>query len=297
MIFRLSYTRMASAARCPRYHYFDYVLKITTQKEQLGMRFGFAGHTGIHALYDTRNLKACLEAAEKAWAPYEGMDVDKGGKPGVRTLAKLKEILTAYHDQIFLTEDWTDEGGEKEEVLLISVPSVHWYLFSKAGYAPFYVYYTAKIDRRGISGKVPAIQELKFLKPFLGSEFVPEPNNQIVGYLKASNRRKAVVTVAKVQQSSIKGMVQPRSKKDEPYSIFTRDPVFYSDFVFEEFEKDVIGWAVSILTWKLNKHYPKSAPDACNMYGGCPYKVLCSVEPIQREVMIELGFKKKEFHE
>jgi len=292
--FQLSYTKMDAAARCPCFYYYDRVLNITTQAEQLGMKFGGAEHAGIRTLYETKSLEACLKAGEEAWAPFEGRDVNKAGKPGVRTLSKLREILTAYYEQFFLKEDWEDQGGEQMQELLIKVPSQYWHLFAKAGTNPFYIRYLAKIDRLGLSGGVPAIQEFKFLKPFLGADFTPEPNNQIVGYLRASNRRKAVVTVAKVQPSSIKGMVQPRAKKDEPYSIFTRDPVYYSDFVFEEFEKDVIGWVVSILTWQMSNYWPKSAPGACNDYGGCPFKTLCSVEPKQREVMIELGFKQKE---
>jgi len=258
------------------------------------MKFGLAGHAGVRQLYETKDLQKCLSAAEEVWKPFEGMDVGKDGKPGVRTLTKLREILTAYHEQLFLKEDWTDQGGEVMEELLIPVPPYYWHLFSKCGYSPFYIRYLAKIDRFGLSGQVPAIQELKFLKPFMGGEFTPEPNNQIVGYLRASRRRKAIVTVAKVQPSSVKGMVQPRSKRDEPYSIFTRDPVFYEDFAFAEFEQDVIGWVVSILTWQMSNYWPKSAPGACNDYGGCSFKTVCSVEPAKREVLLELGFKKKE---
>jgi hypothetical protein len=168
-----------------------------------------------------------------------------------------------------------------------------WYL----GYRHGFIGYRIKIDRKGLSGGVPAIHEWKFLKPLIGTDFVPEPNNQIVGYLYALKAKKAVVTVAKVQISSSGGMVKGRLKSDEPHSIFTRDPVFYDSHVFEEFKRDVIGWALSYLTCQASEYWPKNAPGACNYYGGCQFKQLCAADPEQRKVLIELSYRPKPKYE
>lgn len=298
MIFQLSYTKMSSAARCPRYYYYDRELGIESESKKLGMKFGSAGHAGLNTLYMTKDLGKCLEAATTAWIPFEGQDVNKDGKPGVRTLTKLKEILTAYHEQFFVGEDWTDAGGEKLEEVYIYVPyDIQQKMLVVSGNLYTDIRYLVKVDRKGLSGDVPAIQEFKFLKPIMGSDFVPEPNNQIVGYLKASKCKKAIVTVAKVQVSSVKGMVKGKLKSDEPHSIFTRDPVFYEEHVFKEFEQDAIGWTLSILTWKASNYWPKAAPDACNDFGGCQFRNLCAVSPEQRRVLLDLGFKKKKPYE
>ena len=293
-MFSISYTAADTGARCPRYYFYDRVMKIEAQSKRLGMMFGSAGHTGLHKLYDTKNLDSCLDAAFKAWEPFEGQDVSKDGKPGVRTWAKLKEILTAYYNQIYVNEKWTDQGGEILESFLIEIPPFIRDAFLGVGYTEEAIRYRFKIDRKGLSGDVPAIQEWKFLKPILGSDFVPEPNNQIVGYLKGMQARKAVVTVAKVQVSSVEGMIKGRTKDAEPHSIFTRDPVFYDPHVFEEFSMDMLMWSFIILSCTALGYWPKNAPGACNYFGGCQFKQLCASDPEQRKVLIELSFQKKE---
>lgn len=277
----LSYSRIESFARCPRFDYYRNELRLEPDRPALGMVFGDAGHKGLGKLYDTGSLDESIKTATELWEPYEGMDVEKNGQPGIRTKAKLTEILTAYVEQLFGKEDWEDEGGEQLDAFTLIRDDLT-------------VTYRYKIDRIGKSGGTPAIQEWKFLKPFFTNEFIPEPNLQVVGYLKATNRQKAIVTVADVMKSSKNGMVVQKAKDVLPRSIFHRDPVYYDGWVFGEWEKDVFGWAKSILTCRESNYWPKNAPGACGNYGGCVYKTLCNADEEQRKVLMELSFKKRE---
>jgi hypothetical protein len=295
---KLSFTAMDVQARCPRYNHYNTELELESLAPSLGKEFGSAGHAGLGALYSTKSLEEALKAAEKVWKPWEGQDVDKNGKPGVRTLIKLKEILTAYKEQFYDQEKWEDTGGEKlQQIELLHPPECFQEFLSLVGSPNLQLIYRYKIDRTGLSGGVKAVQEWKFLKPFMGKEFITEPNNQVVGYLKGEKATKAVVTVMDVMASSVKGMVKGKAKDAEWRSIFKRDPVFYEPWVFEEWEKDVWGWALSILTCRMSGYWPKNAPGACDNYGGCIFKMLCCAPPEQRETMIELGFRKKKPHE
>jgi len=284
MQIKLSYSRINEFATCPRFFQYSNELQLEPDRESLGMKFGDAGHRGLGALYTHNSLDACLTVASDAWKPFEGMDVEKNGQPGMRTTAKLREILTAYFEQLYGKEEWIDQGGERLESMVLKRGELE-------------IIYRFKIDREGLSGGVPAIQEWKFNKPFFTNEFIPEPNLQIVGYLRATGKKKAVVTVCDVVKNSVKGQVQPRNKADLPRSIFHRDPVYYDDWVFKEWEEDVFGWAVSILTCRESNYWPKNAPGACGNYGGCVYKTLCNAEEEQRKVLMELSFRKKEKRE
>jgi hypothetical protein len=290
----LSYTSVLdNYARCPRYHKHANIQRLEPDRPALGMEFGSAGHVALGVLYDTGDLGKALEAAKKAWAPWEGMDVEKSGAPGIRTQAKLREIITAYYEQIFKDEKWEDMPGEAEKLtqIEIEVPGEH-VLRRVLGYECEYIIYRLKIDRKGHSGGVLAIQEWKFLKPFFTSEFIVEPNAQIVGYLVASEANKAVVTVIDVMKSE-KGMTVPRSKSVEPRSIFHRDPCFYEPHVFEEWKKDVLAWASMVYLCQKMDYWPKHDPGSCGAYGGCPYRTLCASDEEQRKVLSELSFKKK----
>ena len=279
----LSYTAISEFITCPQYYQFSREFKLEPDKPALGMMFGSAAHVGINVLYDTEDIDKAVQEALKSWSPFEGTDIEKSGRPGIRTKAKLEEILRAYHSEFYGKEKWEDQGGEKLSFIVLENDLLR-------------VKYFYKVARKGLSGGVPATMEFKFQKPFFTREFIPEPNNQVVGYLKATERKKAIITVADIVTSSENGIIPGKRKMDMPRSIFKRDPVFYEPWVMERWEKSIFGWSRLILECKESNNWPMAAPNSCGNYGGCQFKTLCNADVEQRKILMELGFRKKAPH-
>ncbi len=277
---RLSPTSMGVFQACHRKYQYQYEQKLAPKGANVNLIFGEVYQYGLTRLYETKSVEIAKHDATAKWNSYGVIDERE-----IRTPEKLRELVTAYDKEFFGKEQWTDNGGE----ILLEYPLCEGAVF------------VGKQDRRGWYGKERTIQRaIQENKTTTNPRwFIPEPNNQLIGYLWLESKilgepvRKIVVTIAEINKNSALGLIKPRIKSDPPRSVFTRDPIYVEDFLVEEFEQDAVEVAREINNCSCRKYWPKNAPGACGNFGGCEFKQLCLCSDEEKPLIIELQYEKK----
>lgn len=111
-----------------------------------------------------------------------------------------------------------------------------------------------------------------------------EPNNQMTLYTLASKV---------IMDTPIKGVIIDAAQilLEPPYSRFVRGMTYRTEMQLEEWIDDLAWWFSLAETWAENNHWPMN-DTACDKYGGCRFRSICSKSPQVREQFLKAEFKK-----
>lgn len=270
------WSMLNSFAYCPHRHFREYVEGWTSTRPATSLSFG----AGVH-----KGLQAICEGEEKFigkfldyFAPFDGLDQ-------IRTLEKGAEILTAFVEQ-------KRNNGWETELCEVSfnfevIPG-----FSFCG----------RIDRLGRKDGVRAVQDFKTsTQPW---QFISNPNHQATGYLLGVKTvldpkvEEFYFELIRVAKNSEKGYVTIRGRNGQESrteSIFQAILVTRSQRQFEDFLKDIQGWAKQIQICLDSGWWPKNTENCNGKYGLCLFHPVCLAGE-GGESVLEMMYKKERWN-
>jgi hypothetical protein len=89
----------------------------------------------------------------------------------------------------------------------------------------------------------------------------------------------------------IKGVMIDGAQIAVGFSRFERGFTFRSEDVLEEWYDDAMGTIERVVKATKENHFPRNR-SACNNYGGCPFRDVCSKAPSVREQFLKADFEK-----
>jgi len=210
--------------------------------------FGSALHSALEQHYSGNGLDKAKEAFTRHWMPYEGHDVK-----GIRCLVKGLKIIEEY----VKTFPFSDEHFE-----VVSIKDVE--LAGAIDMGNFLFLYRADLlvrDKNNGAYKVLDHKTTAY-KGFL----TPKPNQQLCGYAYALGEQ----TGQKIETAILNILHFTKLQIN-----FMREEIsFPSDYIQEEWVKDVRLWAENIKNSCRIDHFPKNT-SMCTAYGGCQFIHLC----------------------
>ena len=250
IIDKLDNSMMSEFASCPRKFYYRYALNLTSKdgSSLFKPEFGSALHSALEQHYSGNGLDKAKEAFTRHWMPYEGHDVK-----GIRCLVKGLKIIEEY----VKTFPFSDEHFE-----VVSIKDVE--LAGAIDMGNFLFLYRADLlvrDKNNGAYKVLDHKTTAY-KGFL----TPKPNQQLCGYAYALGEQ----TGQKIETAILNILHFTKLQIN-----FMREEIsFPSDYIQEEWVKDVRLWAENIKNSCRIDHFPKNT-SMCTAYGGCQFIHLC----------------------
>lgn len=118
-----------------------------------------------------------------------------------------------------------------------------------------------------------------------------KPNTQVEGYLAAAHVISAEPNHP-VLPKAPKGLIIDGAQLGVNYNRFFRQPVQYSKLEINSFLADLEHWLAFAYQCAENEHWPANET-ACDRYGGCVFRSICSETPAKHERMLNANFKQR----
>lgn len=298
-------TSLGYLKQCPRLYQYNMIDSWTAKEDNVHLRFGIEYHQALH---DYENCKLTgishdeavhdtLRALTDRLADYP--EPSKDTKPSVKVKNKANLIRTIiwYLDQFeddpaktVIMEDGspavelsfrfeldfgpkaTDQGwiGNESERHLIGQP----YLL--CGYLDRIVDFGDEFYGMDRKTTTTTPSEYYF------NQF--EPNNQMSLYTIASQV---------IFQSPIKGIIIDVAQIAVGFSAFARSFTYRTNDQLAEWMVDLRDWLEKAEGYATRGYWPMN-DTACDKYGGCKFREICSKSPQVRERYLEANFKRGE---
>lgn len=266
----------------------QYVLErgLTTNDESSALIFGSAIHKALETWYcipqDKRNAPDAKRQATDAFLSYSKSletSVDVGDKRspqnGVRILENYFKKYATDTLEIVHDENGLPIVERRFEVPLFETKSYDVILFG-----------TIDAILRDTAVNAIYVTDHKTTSA-LGSEFYNrlKPNHQYTAYIYGAQK----VFNLNTNLFLVNGLQVAKTKWDLVRQVTTRDE---SDF--DELKAAVRKVIDDFIRAKETSSWPMNAPNPCTMYGGCPFRDVCSASPGTRETMISGMFTTKQ---
>jgi hypothetical protein len=248
------------------------------------LSFGHAIHAGVAALGSGYDLNTAHTAylndlkTQNAALPISIMDEER------RTVERGLSLLSAYHER--WANDVYDTVISPSGVPYVEI-KFRLYLFTwHDGRPVFFCGIIDRIAKSRLSGYTVII-ETKTTTQGL-SQFIKQtrPNHQVSGYHKAAIELINVPLIETVYDCIFVSDRKPSQKPNVEHWLyqgidiekdFARTTTRRSERDMAEYEFDLIQTARDYLTYRESglERWPRNAPGACHMMGGCYFRDLC----------------------
>lgn len=273
----LDYSTISTFQSCKEKARLNYVKGYRSTIEKPSLAFGAAFHTAVAIYLRSHDLdraqRAFLKAAKRRGdvLPISADDEEKRSLE--RGLALLSHYVTKYQNEPFEVMKRPDTGETYTEIGF-AVHIMDW--------RDRPVMYIGKIDsiKRSRTDGRPYNFELKTTGQGL-SQFLLQvrPNHQISGYHMGATLLGIDIAgtywdAVFISDRKIGGKFPDGIDPDKD---FGRSVTQRSKIDIEEFLFDFTSEAKTYLSWCDSQavRWPRSAPTACHMYGGCEYREAC----------------------
>src|SRR5262245_29425309 len=286
-VIHIDYSISSTLRTCPEKARLSYVKSYRPVVTAPPLDFGSAWHRGIEKLYITGDIDVAKKAFTKELQDRESalpLSMDSDEKRSIeRGLYLLEAYQQRWKNEPFEQMWYEIEGVKKPYVeIQFSVYICEW-----RGRP---VMYSGAIDRimtSKLTGYVVNVETKTTTQSLSVFRQQSKSNHQITGYYLASQSLGLNI------KETIWDMTFVSSRKPDPekggwmvYGIdfekdFGRVSTRRSDFEIDDFLQDLEDTALEYCErrWgdkRTADHWPRNAPTACSMYGGCTYRDVCS---------------------
>lgn len=282
-------TSLGALKKCPRYYEYNIIEGYVTRLDNVHLRFGSEYNNALVTYHKARALGQSQEDAE---------------------LTAVRYALEHTWDAT-LNRPWTsDEPTKNRETL---VRTIIWYLAQfkedpcqtvvlangeAAVELPFRIHLELTSNTTGedymLCGYLDRLVEFqgqtwitdyKTTKSALDERYFHQysPNNQMSQYSLAG-------TI--ISSSAIGGVLIDGAQLGVTFSRFQRSNINRTKPQLEEWLSDAVVYIRQNETYVEQNHWPMN-DTSCDMYGGCPYRVICSASPELRQVHLNALFHKR----
>lgn len=282
-------TSLGALKTCPRYYEYNILKGYVHRAENVHLRFGQEFHSA-------------LEAYDRAKA--------SGATHDEATLLCVRKAMTSTWDEA-LNRPWTSDEPTKTRETLIR--SIIWYLaqfehdscetiilasgqpavelsfrFSTGIQSEltdeFYLL-CGYLDRMVNFQDQPWIMDRKTTKGQLEERYFAgfSPDNQMSLYKMAAEI---------IYGEAVAGIIIDGCQLGVTFSRFQRAQVHRTMIQLDEWFKDTIFWIKMNEKFVQDNYWPMN-DKACGMYGGCPYRAVCSTSPELRPRLLEGLFSRR----
>lgn len=280
-------TSMGDLKLCPRKYYYSVLEGYRPRTESVHLTFGIIYHEALerydHAKaqgrpYEEACRVAVRHALQATWSsklrrPWLSDDPNKNRGTLLRT-------IVWYLDQF--------KEDPIETILLANgKPAVElsfrFALPYDSGEGPFL--YCGHLDRLGSLGGRSYIIDRKTTKHTLGEAYFAQysPDNQFSGYIFSGQL---------AFNLKLDGLICDAAQVMVGGSRFQREVIARTPDQTEEWVKDLGYWLQMALGYAKAGYWPQN-DKACNIYGGCAFRGVCSKAPSVRKAWLEQGFEKR----
>lgn len=272
--------------------------KECARKYELSIKLGFAPRAeSVHITFGLL-YHAALERYDHAMA--------QGQSHEAATITAVRYVLTATWNSK-LNRPWISDDKNKNRLTLLR--SVVWYLeqFANDPIATVILadgkpavelsfrfeiglraqsgedfLWCGHLDRLGVMNDKVYILDKKTTKNTIDPNYFEKytPDNQFSGYTLGGR-------VAYSQP--IAGLIVDAVQVAITFSRFQRGLVQRTEAQLEEWHKDLMLWLRQAEGYARDGYWPQN-DKSCGLYGGCPYRGICSKSPAQREQWLKADY-------
>lgn len=275
--------------RCPRYYEYNIIMGYTTRAESVHLKFGIEYNDSMVAYNKARAegldheqavLAAVRYALEHTW-DY-GLNRPWTSDLPMKTRETLVRSIVWYTDKYKddpLETIILDNGKAATEVSFRINLEIDSYLTGEGylicGYLDRLANFNGGVWITDKKTSRYAIDEKYFAKY--------SPNNQVSQYDFAGQI---------MSHTPVKGVLIDAVQLGVTFSRFQRAQIGRTDAQREEWAKDLEIYIRQNETYVKNDYWPMN-DTACDMYGGCPYRPVCSATPEIRQKLLDGLYHKR----
>lgn len=282
-------TSLGALKRCPRYYQYNIIQGYVTRGQNVHLAFGSFYNNALVTYNQSRAKGISHEDAVLAAVRY-ALTVtwdNELNRPWVSDIpAKTRETLIRtviwYLDKfaddpcqtiVLKTGESAVELSFRLEIGETSNLTGEFYLL--CGYLDRLVDFTDSYW----------IMDWKTTKSALDEKYFSEytPNNQVSQYSFAGKI---------ISGKGIKGVIIDAAQLGVTFSRFQRSQINRTDPQLEEWLRDSLTFIKQNETYVAQNYWPQN-DTVCGLYGGCPYRVICSKSPELRPQFLEALFTKR----
>ena len=285
-------TSLGILKTCPRKYYYEIIEGWQPKGKPLPLIFGIHYHSA-------------LETYDKAKA--QGADHEDATREAIRHAMQVEESQDNTHDYRFMLRE-TDCKSRNRETL---VRAIVWYLdhfkedaaetlilangkpaveltFKMEIPVPAYheeLFLCGHMDRVVRFGDSIFVMDHKTTKGYLNDFYWKQysPNNQVSLYTLAS-------TI--VLGETARGVIINACQLAVNFCRFARRPIHRTPKQTTEWLKETQHWIEQALHFAQASHWPMNDM-ACDKYGGCQFRDVCSADPSMRGRLLKSGFAQR----
>lgn len=269
-------TTLDAAQRCFRYYQYRIVDGWVPREPSPHLAFGGYYADALEQYYirraagddlDTALLHAVRHAMRESWG-WDSMHNAKTRENLIRTLVWYVDQFAADELQVVILPDGKPAT---EYIFALDLDGGHTYC--------------GKLDRVVQTRGDIYISDQKTTAQTISPRYFEQysPDNQMSGYTFVG---KAIFDLP------IKGVIIDAAQIAVGFSRFERGFAFRTDSQLEEWYKNTLAWIDMIQAVEDEGIYPMNT-QACDKWGGCPFRGVCARSPEVRDVFLRADFVKK----
>lgn len=287
---------------CPRLYQYHMIDGWSHLETPIHLRFGIEYHQALHdyekaKAKQLKHLVALRETVRalliriKDWKPIPLKDSEKLKTPWnlLRTVVWYLEKFRDDPAETLILKDGTPAMEVNFKFELDFGPQVFTGRINKADNVPIYdmpqpYLLCGHLDRIVTFGDAPFVMDRKTSTSTLGSYYFDQyaPDNQMTIYSFAGQV---------VMDAPIKGVIIDAAQIMVDASRFVRGFTMRTSDQIEEWLKDLRWWLSQMEACAVAKYWPQN-DTACNKFGGCRFRDICSKSPQVRDKFLETSFEK-----
>ena len=277
-------TSMGSFKCCPRYYQYNIIYGFSSKIENIHLTFGQHLHSCLeHYQRDRADGLSHKEALNSTVVRVLSLTFNKSiGRPW------FSDEPTKNRETLLRAVVWyIDKFAENDPINTIYLrngkPAVELsFRYGMGIYSKLTneeIFYCGHIDRLGEWQDGIWGQDFKTSKSALTPEFFEKysPDNQISGYLFAGQI---------VFDTPIKGFVIDGIQVGATFARFQRGIVTRTQSQLQEWFNDFQFYLAQAEVCAETEYYPQN-DRSCNLFGGCPYRKVCSASPEVRDNLLK----------
>jgi len=281
-------TSLGAFKLCPRYYQYSIVEGWVPRVESVHLTFGLHYHKALEVYDHTRadgatHDEALAQATRRVMV--DTWDADKNRPWCSDHPNKNRETLV--RSVVWYLDQFADDPIETI-ILANGQPAVELSFRFESGYVaatgePFLL--SGHLDRLGSFNDSLYVIDRKTTAQTISSDFFDKfsPDNQFTLYTLAGNI---------VYNTPVVGVICDGAQVAVSFSRFQRGIVTRTKAQLEEWHADLAYWLRQAELFAEAQHWPQN-DKACNMFGGCPYRAVCSRSPSVREKWLAASYVKR----
>lgn len=277
-------TSLGALKQCPRKYYYTIVQGWRPKGESIHLTFGIAYHSALET-YDKAKAKgldheqATIEAVRFCLA---FKDTDKADKDySIKNRFTLTRAVVWYLDKY-------QEDPARTLILDNGKPAVELsFRFGTGHQAPDgeEIFLCGHLDRVCEFGDDVYVMDRKTTKSAMSDYFMQQfsPNNQMTLYSIAGQV---------ISSRAIRGVIIDAVQLAVGFSRYARAFATRTQAQLDEWLKDFLDYTKLAGHYAEQQHWPQN-DTACDKFGGCPFRKICSADPGVRELYLKSDFERK----